>query len=146
LILLFEFINIPTIFQIIINHELKEYIDKIVIVYLNDIFIFNKILEEYKKYIYFILIILKQPNLYINTYKSTFYSQKVDYLGFKIRLKTIEINNKKIKEIKYWLQLINVKEIRRFLGFVNFYRCFIEGFERLAIPFIKFIKNNKTFK
>ncbi len=146
MILLFEFINIPTIFQIIINHELKEYIDKIVIVYLNDIFIFNKILEEYKKYIYFILIILKQPNLYINTYKSTFYSQKVDYLGFKIRLKTIEINNKKIKEIKYWLQLINVKEIRRFLGFVNFYRCFIEGFERLAIPFIKFIKNNKTFK
>jgi len=57
-----------------INYILKEYIDRIVVVYLNDIFIFNKILKEYKKYIYFILITLEQVNLYINIYKSTFYS------------------------------------------------------------------------
>ncbi len=70
-------------------------------VYLNDIFIFNKILKEYKKHIYFILIILKQINLYINIYKSIFYSQKIDYLRFKIKLKTIEMNDKKIETIKY---------------------------------------------
>ena len=82
---------------------MKEYIDKIIVVYLNDIFIFNKILKEYKEYIYFILIILKQVNLYINTYKNIFYSQEIDYLRFKIKLRTIEINNKKIEIIKYWL-------------------------------------------
>ncbi len=49
-----------------INHILKDFIDKIVVVYLDDIFIFNKILEEYKKHIYFILIILEQINLYVN--------------------------------------------------------------------------------
>ena len=80
---------------------MKEYIDRIVIVYLNDIFIFNKILKEYKEYIYFILTVLKQVNLYINTYKSIFYNQEIDYLRFKIRLKTIEINNKKFEIIKY---------------------------------------------
>ncbi len=101
LILSFEFINIPVTFQVIINHILKEYIDRIVIVYLNDIFIFNKILKEYKEYIYFILTVLKQVNLYINTYKSIFYNQEIDYLRFKIRLKTIEINNKKFEIIKY---------------------------------------------
>ncbi len=74
LILLFGLINILTIFQIIINHVLKEYIDRIVVVYLNDIFIFNKTLEKHKKYIHFILIILKQTNLYINIRKSIFYS------------------------------------------------------------------------
>ncbi len=84
-----------------INHILKEYIDKIVVVYLNNIFIFSKTLEEYKEYIYFILTTLKQVNLYINIYKSTFYSQEIDYLEFKIKLRTIEINNKKIKIIKY---------------------------------------------
>ncbi len=82
---------------------MKEYIDKIIVVYLNDIFIFSKILEEYKEYIYFILTALEQVNLYINIYKSTFYTQKIDYLGFKIRSRTIEINNKKIKIVKYWL-------------------------------------------
>jgi len=103
LILLFGFINILAIFQIIINHVLKDFIDRIVVVYLDDIFIFNKILEKYKKYIYFILIVLKQVKLYINTCKSIFYSQKIDYLRFKIRLRIIEMNNKKIEVVKYWL-------------------------------------------
>ncbi len=80
-------------------------------VYLNDIFIFNKTLEKYKEYIYFILIVLKQANLYINMRKSIFYSQKVDYLRFKIRLRTIEINNKKIEVVRYWLQPMNIKEV-----------------------------------
>src|SRR6266566_9447015 len=111
LILSFGLINIPTTFQTIINHILKEYIDKIVMVYLNDIFIFNKTLEKYKEYIYFILIVLKQANLYINMRKSIFYSQKVDYLRFKIRLRTIEINNKKIEVVRYWLQPMNIKEV-----------------------------------
>ncbi len=103
LILSFGLINISTIFQTIINHILKEYIDKIIVVYLDNIFIFNKTLEKYKKHIHLILITLKQTNLYINAYKNTFYSQEIDYLRFKIRLKTIEINNKKIEIIKYWL-------------------------------------------
>jgi len=80
---------------------LKKYIDRIVIIYLDNIFIFSKTLEKYKEYIHFILIVLKQANLYINIYKSIFYSQEIDYLGFKIRLRTIEMNNKKIKIIKY---------------------------------------------
>ena len=70
-------------------------------IYLDNIFIFNKILKEYKEYIHFILTVLKQANLYVNIYKSTFYSQEIDYLRFKIRLKTIEMNNKKIKAMRY---------------------------------------------
>src|SRR6266699_5902761 len=101
LILSFELINISTTFQTIINYILKEYIDKIIIIYLDNIFIFNKTLEKYKEYIHFILTTLKQTNLYINIYKNNFYNQKIDYLKFKIKLKTIEINNKKIEIIKY---------------------------------------------
>ncbi len=100
LILPFRFINILTTFQVIINYILKDFIDRIVVIYLDDIFIFNKTLEEYKKYIYLVLITLEQTNLYINIHKSTFYSQKIDYLKFKIKLKTIEINNKKIKVVR----------------------------------------------
>ncbi len=129
-----------------INYILKEYIDRIVVVYLDDILVFNKTLEKHKEYIHFILIVLERTNLYINIYKSIFYSQEVDYLRFKIRLGIIEINNKKIEVVRYWLQSTNIKEVRGFLGFANFYRRFIKRFRRLIISFIKLIKNNKVFK
>ena len=80
---------------------MKDFIDSIVVVYLDDIFIFNKTLKKYKEHIYLILTILKQANLYINVRKSSFYSQEIDYLRFKIQLGTIEINDKKIKAMKY---------------------------------------------
>ncbi len=146
MILPFGLINTPTIFQAIINHVLKRYIDKIIIIYLNDIFIFSKILKEHKKHIYFILTALEQTNLYINIYKNTFYNQEINYLKFKIQPKTIEINDKKIKIIRFWPQSTNVKKIRGFFKFVNFYRHFVERFKRLTIPFIEFTKNDKTFK
>ncbi len=57
-----------------INHVLKDFIDKIVVIYLNNIFIFNKLWKKYKKYTYFILTVLEQANLYINMYKSIFYN------------------------------------------------------------------------
>src|SRR6266699_1346878 len=127
-----------------INYVLKEYIDRIVVVYLDNIFIFSKILEEYKEYIHFILTTLEQANLYINIYKSIFYSQKIDYLRFKIRLKIIKMNDKKIEIIRFWLQFINIKKIRRFFKFANFYRHFIERLRQLTILFIKLIKNDKA--
>jgi len=116
------------------------------VVYLDNIFIFNKTLEKYKEYVHFILTVLEQANLYVNMYKNIFYSQEIDYLRFKIRLRTIEMNNKKIEVVKYWLQFINVKEVRGFLKFANFYRRFIERFRQITILFIEFIKNNKVFE
>ncbi len=56
------------------------------------------------------------------------------------------MNNKKIEIVKYWLQFTNIKEIRGFFGFINFYRYFIERFGQLIISFIKLTKNNKGFK
>ncbi len=91
MILPFGLINIPAIFQVIINHVLKDFINRIVVVYLNDILIFNKTLEKHKEYIHLILTTLEQTNLYINAYKSSFYNQKVDYLKFKIQPRIIEI-------------------------------------------------------
>jgi len=84
--------------------------------------------------------------LRVNPKKSIFYSQEVEYLGFKIRPRQIEMNDNKIEAVRSWPIPTNIKEIKEFLGFVNFYRRFIEGFGRLAIPFIEFTKKNKAFE
>ena len=56
------------------------------------------------------------------------------------------MNDKKIEIIRYWLQPMNIKEVRRFLKFVNFYRRFVKRFKRLIYPFIELIKKDKAFE
>jgi hypothetical protein len=56
------------------------------------------------------------------------------------------MSDKKVEVIRSWPISTNVKEVRAFFGFANFYRCFIEGFGRLAISFIKFTKKDKVFE
>ena len=129
-----------------INYILQRFIDQFVIVYLDNILIFSKILEEYKNYIYQVLQTLRDIDLKVNPKKSAFYSQKVEYLGFKVRPGPIEINDKKVETIRSWPISTNIKEIRGFLGFANFYRHFIEGFGRLTVPLIEFTKKNKAFE
>ena len=73
-ILLFKLTNTPTTFQAIINHILRRFIDQFVVVYLNDILIFSKILEEHKTYIHQVLQILRDIDLKVNPKKSAFYN------------------------------------------------------------------------
>jgi hypothetical protein len=129
-----------------INYILQRFIDQFVVVYLDDILIFNKILEEYKTYVYQILQTFWDIDLRVNPKKSAFYSQEIEYLGFKIRLRRIEINDNKVEAVWNWPVSTNIKEIRGFLGFANFYRCFIEGFGRLAVLFIELTKKDKAFE
>ena len=56
------------------------------------------------------------------------------------------MNDKKIEVVRYWLQSTNVKEIRGFFKFINFYRRFVKRFKRLIIPFIELTKNDKAFE
>jgi hypothetical protein len=84
--------------------------------------------------------------LRVNPKKSIFYSQEVEYFGFKIRPGRIEMNDKKVEAVWSWLVFTSVKKVRGFLGFANFYRRFIEGFGRLAILFIELTKKDKAFE
>jgi hypothetical protein len=129
-----------------INYILQRFIDQFVVVYLNDILIFNRILEKYKTYVHQVLQVLRNTDLRINPKKSIFYSQKVEYLRFKIRLGWIEINDKKVEAVRSWPISTSVKEIRGFFGFANFYCRFIEGFGRLIAFLIELTKKDKTFE
>jgi hypothetical protein len=84
--------------------------------------------------------------LKVNPKKSAFYSQEVEYLGFKIRPGRIEMNDKKVETVRSWPIPTNIKEVKGFLGFANFYRRFIKGFGRLITSFIEFTKKDKVFE
>src|SRR6266567_7363617 len=101
---------------------LGEYLNKFIIVYLNNIIIYSNSKEEYKEYSKWILRRLYKENIPIIIKKYKFYIKKTDFIGFIIKLKQISINPKKVQAIVNWQNPESVTSLRSFLGFCNYCR------------------------
>jgi len=146
LVMPFGLTNAPATFQEMINHVLREYIDLFVVVYLDDILIFSKTLEEHKEHVHKVLRKLQDAKLLVEPEKSEFHKQQVNYLGFVISPNQIEMDDKKIQAVQEWPEPTNVKEVRGFLGFTNFYRRFIKDYSKIAAPLTSLTKADITFE
>jgi hypothetical protein len=134
LIMPFGLTNAPASFQTMIDHVLQEYLDLFVVVYLDDILIFSRTLEEHKDHVHKVLQKLQDAKLLVEPEKSDFHKQQVKYLGYTIQPRSIGMDECKIEAILEWPQPKNIKDIRAFLGYVNFYRRFISGYGGIATP------------
>ena len=79
-----------------------------------------------------VLQVLRQNQLYLQYEKCTFIQNTIEYLGFIIDNGEICIDPKKVKAIQVWPELKNLTNVQLFLGFCNFYRCFIKNFSKIA--------------
>ena len=95
----FGLINAPGIFQKYINNILGEYLDKFVIVYLNDIIIYLITKEKYREYIKQVLRRLQKEQILVAIKKCEFFTRKIDFIRFIIKLGYISIDLKKVKAI-----------------------------------------------
>ena len=96
----FELINVLITYQNIINNTLREYLNIIVVIYLNNILMFSKTLNEHTKHIKQILKILYESNFLLKLKKCEFYKQEVYFCEFKIKIIKIKINFDKLKLIR----------------------------------------------
>jgi hypothetical protein len=94
-------------------------------VYLNDILIYSKELEDHKKQVCTVLTKLRDEALYLSLRKCEFYVQSITFLGFVVEPRVMKIDPIKIKEIINWLELTNIKGVQSFLGFCNYCRKFL---------------------
>ena len=104
---------------------LGEYLNKFIMVYLDNIIIYSNSEEKYKKHIKWVLSRLYKENILITVKKYKFYTKKTDFIEFIIKLKQISINLKKIKVIINWQDLDSIIGLRLFLEFCNYYKRFI---------------------
>ena len=95
----FGFINALVTFQKQINNILGEYLDKFVIVYLDNIIIYLITKEEYREYIKWILKRLQEEQILVAIRKYKFFTRKIDSIRFIIKLGYISIDLKKVKAI-----------------------------------------------
>ncbi|XP_039048982.1 uncharacterized protein LOC120189924 [Hibiscus syriacus] len=107
-----------------------DYLDKFVVIYLDDIMIFSTSMEEYEEHLRLVLMRLRENQLFVKKEKCAFAQTQVQFLGHIIEKEHICMDKEKVKAIQEWLTPKNVSELRSFLGLANYYRRFMEGYSR----------------
>ncbi|GKB03204.1 putative reverse transcriptase domain-containing protein [Tanacetum coccineum] len=133
----FGLTNAPAIFMDLMNRVCKPYLDKFVILFIDDILIYSKNKKEHEEHIRTILELLKKEELYAKFSKCEFWIPKVQFLSHVINSEGIHVDPAKIESIKDWVSPKSPMEIRQFLGLDGYYRRFIEGFSKIAKPMTK---------
>ncbi len=145
-IMLFELINELMFFQHYINNVLFDCLHKFCQTYLNDIFIYSKILKEHKTYVKEVLNKLREVNLQINIDKYEFKIQKISFLELLIFINDLQINSRKVNVIWSWKVLQSLIHVQIFIDFCNFYQWFIKNFSKIIQLMIKLIWKNHLFE
>ncbi|GJV35871.1 putative reverse transcriptase domain-containing protein [Tanacetum coccineum] len=141
----FGLTNTPAAFMDLINRACKPYLDKFVIVFIDDILIYSKDEKEHKEHLKAILELLKKEQLYAKFSKCEFWIPKVQFLGHVIDSRGIHVDPAKIEFIKDWASPRSPTEIRQFLGLAGYYRRFIEGFLKIVKSMTKLTQKGIKF-
>ncbi|GKA00613.1 putative reverse transcriptase domain-containing protein [Tanacetum coccineum] len=123
----------------------KPYLDKFVIVFINDILIYSKNKKEHEEHLKAILELLKKEELYAKFSKCEFWIPKVQFLGHVIDSQGIHVDPAKIESIKDWASPKIPTEIRQFLGLAGYYRRSIEGFSKITKSMTKLTQKGVKF-
>ncbi|GJU67384.1 putative reverse transcriptase domain-containing protein [Tanacetum coccineum] len=129
----------------LMNRVCKPYLDKFVIVFIDDILIYSKSEEEHEVHLKTILDLLKKEKLYAKFSKCEFWLKEVQFLGHVVNRDGIHVDPSKVESVKNWKIPESSTEIRSFLGLAGYYRRFIENFSKIAKPLTLLTQKNKTY-
>ena len=128
-VIFFEMTNLPAIFQAMINKILRDIINKgKVVAFVDNVLVGIETEEGHDKIVKEVLKRLKDNNLYIKPEKCIWKIQEIGFLGVIIGSNRIEIEKEKVDRVLDWLEPKNVKDIKKFLDLVSYYRRFIKDF------------------
>ena len=116
------------------------------IIYLDDIIVFSKTLEEHLSRLRAVFEKLKKAEMKPKPSKCEFFKQELTYLGYGVSKNGIQTDSKKVETICKWPVPINVTEVRSFLGFTNYYQRFIKKYAQVAKPLYKLILGENASK
>ena len=149
----YEFLVMPfgltyaqTTFMDLMNCVFRPYVDRFVMVFIDDILVYSKDREDHDTHLLVVLEILRNEQLYEKLSKCEFWLREVSFLGHIVSEEGIQVNPKKIEIIIEWKPQRNVMEVRSFLGLAGYYRRFIKGFSMTAAPMTRLLQKNVRFE
>nr|GEX03451.1 putative reverse transcriptase domain-containing protein [Tanacetum cinerariifolium] len=141
----FGLTNIPAVFMDLMNHVCKPYLDKFVIVFIDDILIYSRNKKEHENHLRIILELLRKEKLYAKFSKCDFWIRTVQFLGHLIDTQGFHVNPAKIEAVKNWESPTTPTEIRQFLGLPGYYHRFIKDFSKIAKSLTILTQKDKKF-
>ena len=134
LVLPFGLTNAPATFMHMMNSIFRPYLDKFVIVFLDDILIYSRSLAEHRRHVRQALDLLRENRLYANAKKCSFFKESLSFLGHVVSAEGISMEKDKVKAIQDWPPPVNVSGVRSFLGLAGYYRKFVKKFQQDCKP------------
>ena len=146
LVMPFGLTNAPAAFMDLMNRVFRPYLDKFVIVFIDDILVYSKSSEEHEEHLRIVLSVLRNEQLYAKFSKCEFWLDRVIFLGHVISTEGVCVDPSKIVAIVNWKPPRNVTEVRSFLGLAGYYRRFVRDFSIIASPMTKLLRKDVYYR
>ncbi|GJX14620.1 putative reverse transcriptase domain-containing protein [Tanacetum coccineum] len=141
----FGLTNAPAVFMDLMNRVCKPYLEKFIIVFIDDILIYSRNKEEHANHLRIILELLKKEKLYAKFSKCDFWIRIVQFLRHLIDSQGLHVDPAKIEAVKNWTSPTTPIEIRQFLGLAGYYQRFIKDFSKIAKSLTELTQKNKKY-
>ena len=138
--------NAPASFQHFLNDIFRELIGQGVSIYIDDILIYAKTLEDLRTYTRKVFDIIRENNLYLKATKCEFEKNSMGFLGYVISNNGIHTDQAKVKSIKEFPTPKDPHEVRQFLGLAGYYRRFVAKFSQLSVPLTKLLRKDISWE
>ncbi|GJX68864.1 reverse transcriptase domain-containing protein [Tanacetum coccineum] len=142
----FGLTNAPVVFMDLMNRVCKSYLDRFVIVFIDDILIYSKSKEDHEVHLKFVLELLKKEKLFAKLSKCEFWLQEVHFLRHVVNSNCIHVDPSKIEAVNNWKAHITPSEIQSFLGLAGYYRRFIMNFSKISKPLTSLAHKNQKYE
>ena len=138
--------NAPATFVRLMDEVFHDFLDKFLIVYLDDIVVYSNNLNEHLHHLDCIFKRLREHKLYAKLEKCQFMQKQIKFLGHLVSSEGVRVNPEKVQAIVDWLVPTSVKDVRSFLGISGYYRRFIQNYSKVAASLTELLKDEQRFK
>jgi hypothetical protein len=146
LVLPFGLTNAPATFMHLMHQTFREFLDDFVLVFLDDILVFSRTLEDHVRHVNQVLEVLRKEKLYAKESKCELFKEEVEFLGHQVGRNGVRMMEDKLAAIREWPVPTKVSDVRSFLGSTGYYRKFIKDFSSIAAPMSELTKDTVKFE
>ena len=144
-VLSFGLTNAPATFQAAMNNMLRPYLNKFVVVYIDDILIYSKDRAEHMLHVRLVLDLLRDNKYHIKLKKCEFEKSEVKFLGHLIGAEGVKVDPAKVAIIRDWQVPTNLNGVRSFIGLATYFRKFIAAFSKVVAPLTSLTKKDVPY-
>jgi len=137
--------NAPAVFMDYMNRIFRPFLNKFVVVFIDDILIYSRTQEEHAEHLRLVLGILREKQLYAKLSKCEFWMDEVQFLGHVISAQRITVDPTKVDAVVKWESPKSATKIRSFVGLADYYRRFIEGLSKIVAPLTQLTRKDQPF-